>query len=262
MGDSNRHIGVVVGEATDVAKESADIILLDSNFSTVVTAIEEGRAMFENIRKVTLYLMCDSFVEILIVVGSIAVGLPLPVTATMILWINLVSDGFPNLALTIDPKRANIMKEKPRSPKERLVTIWMMSIIGLVSLVAGLVTLTTFILVYKSTGDLTAARSMAFLTLGLDSLVYVFSVRTLMSPFWKNNPFENKWLIVAVLAGFLLQVLPFATPTIRQFFGLVNLSPYYWLVAFGLSVFMFILVEVMKWVYLFRNSHQTVISIS
>lgn len=251
-------IGVVVGEATDFAKESADIILLDSNFSTVVKAIEEGRTMFENIRKVILYLMCDSFAEILIVVGSIAIGLPLPITATMILWINLVSDGFPNLALTIDPKRADIMKEKPRSPQERLVNIWMMSLIGVVSLVAGLIILTAFILVYKSTGDLMTARSVAFLTLGLDSLIYVFSVRTLMSPFWKNNPFENKWLIVAVLAGFALQVLPFATPAIRQLFGLVDLSPSYWLIAIGLSAFMFIVVEALKLAYLFSYKNHFV----
>lgn len=242
-------IGVVVGEATDVAKESADIILLDSNFSTVVKAIEEGRSMFENIRKVILYLLCDSFAEIIVVLGGIILGLPLPITAMQILWINLVSDGFPNLSLTIDPKRIDIMREKPRSPKEKLVTSWMMSLIGLVSFVAGLAALSAFILVYKSTNDLITARSMAFLTLGLNSLVYVFSVRTLLTPFWRSNPFENKWLIVAVLAGFTLQALPFATSTTRQFFGLANLSSTYWLAAIGLSALMFITVEVLKVVY-------------
>lgn len=247
-------IGIVVSEATDVAKESADIILLDSNFSTVVKAVEEGRAMFENIRKVILYLMCDSFAEILIVVGSIVLGLPLPVTATMILWINLVSDGFPNLALTIDPKRADIMREKPRSPKERLVNNWMMSLIGLISIISGLVILIVFVLVYKLTGDLTIARSIAFLALGIDSLVYVFSVRNLMSTFWKNNPFKNKWLILAVLAGFALQTLPFITPTIRQFFGLAELSLTYWLIAIGISILVFIIIETLKLVY--QSNHK------
>ena len=242
-------IGIVVGEATDVAKESADIILLDSNFSTVVKAIEEGRGIFENIRKIILYLMSDAFAEIIIVVGSITIGLPLPITAVQILWINLVSDGFPDLSLTIDPKRADIMKEKPRSPKEKLVTPWMMSLIGLISLVAGLVVLSAFVLVYKSTNDLVTARSMAFLTLGLDSLIYVFSVRNLLTPFWRSNPFENKWLIVAVLAGFALQALPFTTSTTRQFFGLANLSSTYWLTAIGLSVLMFVIIEVLKRVY-------------
>ena len=242
-------IGIVVGEATDVAKESADLVLLDSNFSTIIKAIEEGRVMFENIRKIILYLMSDAFAEIIVVAGSIAVGLPLPITAVQILWINLVSDGFPDLSLTIDPKRVDIMQEKPRPIGERLVNAWMISLIGTVSIVAGLIALSSFILIYKTTGDLTTARSMAFITLGLNSLVYVFSIRAFMTPFWRNHLFENKWLVVAVLAGFCLQVLPFTTSSLRQFFGLSGLSLPYWLVAIGLSTLMFFIVEIFKLVY-------------
>ncbi|MFZ5844959.1 MAG: cation-translocating P-type ATPase [Patescibacteria group bacterium] len=242
-------IGIVVGEATDVAKESADLILLDSNFSTIVGAIEEGRMMFENIRKIILYLMSDAFAEIIVVAGSIAIGLPLPITAVQILWINLVSDGFPDLSLTIDPKRTDIMKEKPRLTSERLVNRWMISLIGVVSLVAGLIALFSFIVIYRITGDLTTARSMAFITLGLNSLAYVFSVRALMIPFWRNRLFENKWLVVAVLAGFGMQILPFSTSALRQFFGLTGLSLFYWLIAIGLSIVMFFVVETFKLAY-------------
>lgn len=242
-------IGIAVGEATDVAKESADLILLDSNFSTIIGAIEEGRAMFENIRKIILYLMCDAFAEIFVVVGSIVLGLPLPITAIQILWINLVSDGFPNLALTIDPKKANIMKEKPRHPNEKLVNRWMISLIGFVSLVAGLITLISFLLVYNSTNDLILARSTAFLILGLDTLTYVFSVRTLLTPFWKSHIFENKWLIAAVVSGLGLQVLPFSSPSMREFFGLAYLSPAYWLFAIASSILLFFVVEVFKYFY-------------
>lgn len=245
-------IGIAVGEATDVAKESSDLILLDSNFSTIVGAIEEGRSMFENIRKIILYLMCDAFAEIIVILGGIILGLPLPITAIQILWVNLVSDGFPNLTLTIDPKRVDIMLEKPRHPNERLINKWMGALIGFVSLVAGLITLVSFIFVYKVTQDLVLARSMAFIMLGLNSLAYVFSVRALMTPFWKNHLFENRWLVAAVLVGFGLQVLPFATSSLRQLFGLSNLSPIYWLGAIGLSVFMFFAVEVFKFFYTLR----------
>src|SRR5690606_31170536 len=113
-------IGIVVNEASDVSRESADLILLDSNFATIVASIEEGRAIFENIRKVILYLLSDAFAEILLVVTGLILGLPLPITALQIVWINLISDGFPNLALTVDPKRPGIMEERPRPPKERL----------------------------------------------------------------------------------------------------------------------------------------------
>lgn len=239
-------IGIAVESATDVAKESADLVLLDSNFSTIVGAIEEGRAMFENIRKIILYLMSDAFAEIVMVVGGISFGLPLPITAAQILWINLISDGFPDLALTVDPKRPDIMKEKPRPPAEHLVNRWMISLIGVVSLVSGVLALGSFFVVYKLTGDIVTARSMAFITLGLDTLIYVFSVRSLMVPFWKSNFLANKWLVIAVIVGLGLQILPFTVPALREFFGLTLLGVNYWTVAFCLSIFMFFVVEIFK----------------
>lgn len=242
-------IGIVVGEATDVAKESADLVLLDSNFSTIIKAIEEGRSMFENIRKIILYLMSDAFAEIIIVMGSIILRLPLPITAVQILWINLVSDGFPDLALTIDPKRTDIMKEKPRNPKERLVNAWMMTLIGTVSGIAGILALLSFIVLYTLTGDIVLARTFTFIVLGLDSLTYVFSVRALMTPFWKNHLFENKWLIAAVGIGFILQLVPFSTSSLRQFFGLTHLSLFYWIMAICLSILMFFVIEAFKLIY-------------
>ena len=245
-------IGIVVGEATDVARESADLVLLDSNFSTIVKAIEEGRAMFENIRKIILYLLSDSFAEIIVVVGGVLLGLPLPITAAQILWINLISDGLPNLSLTIDPPRADLMKEKPRSPNEQLVNRWMIILIGVVSFFAGLVALSCFIVVYKMTGNLTTARSVTFLTLGLNSLAYVFSVRGLMLPFWKYNIFENKWLLAAVAAGFGLQILPFVLLPLRQFFKLSSLGIEYWFFAASLSIIIFFLIELFKIVYRLR----------
>ena len=246
-------IGIVVEEATDIAKESADLILLDSNFSTIAKAVEEGRGMFENIRKIILYLMSDAFAEIILIIISIAIGLPLPITAVQILWINLISDGFPSLALTIDPVRTDIMKDKPHKKGESLVNIWMISLIGMVSIMAGVITLLSFLIVYKITNDLIMARSMAFLTLGLDSLVYVFSVKSFIAPFWKNNIFENKWLIIAVLSGLVLQILPFLIPTLRQFFGLSNLPILYWLISIASSILIFFTIELFKIIPLIKK---------
>lgn len=242
-------IGVVVEEATDVAKESADLVLLDSNFATIIAAIEEGRGIFDNIRKIILYLMCGAFGEILVVIGSIFLGLPIPIIAVQILWINLISDGLPNLALTVDQKRLGIMKEKPRSPRERLLSPWMALLIGFISLSSGLVALVYFYVIYKSTSDITLARSVTFATLGLNSLVYVFAVRTLMVPFWKSNMFENRWLVFSVLMGFILQVIPFTSPLLRNYFGVKYLEPHYWAIAISLSVFMFVLVELFKLIF-------------
>ncbi|OGD02037.1 hypothetical protein A3E17_04495 [Candidatus Amesbacteria bacterium RIFCSPHIGHO2_12_FULL_48_14] len=242
-------IGIVVEEATDVAKESADLVLLDSNFATIIAAIEEGRGIFDNIRKIILYLMSDAFGEIIVVIGGILVGLPLPVTAVQILWINLISDGFPNLALTIDPRRSGIMKEKPRSSKEPLMSLWMILLISFISLVSGLAALLFFYYVYRNSSNIALARSVAFATLGLNSLFYVFAVRTLTVPFWKNNLFENRWLILAALFGLSLQILPFTTPSLREFFQIEYLGMNYWFIAISLSLLMFVLVELFKLVY-------------
>jgi len=246
-------IGVVVGDATDVAKETADLILLDNNFETLVAAIEEGRGIFDNIRKVILYLMSDSFEEIICVVGTILIGLPLPVTAAQILWINLVSDGLPDLALTIDPKASGLMSRTPRKSKESIIAPWMQELIVLVSASGGLFALLIFYHFYRQTGDLALARSAAFVTLGVNSLVYVFSVRTLTAPFWQENPFDNLWLNLAVVGGLVFQFSPFLSSATRGFFGLTSLNLESLILIFSASICMFILIEVGK-IY-FRLKH-------
>ena len=242
-------IGIVVDQASDVAKETADLVLLDSNFSTVIAAIEEGRGIFDNIRKIILYLLSDAFGEIVVVVGSIILGLPLPITAVQILWINLISDGFPFFALTIDPKRADIMRKPPRNPQEPLITGWMSGLVGTVSFISGISALLFFIYMYKTSGDILLARSITFITLGTNSLVYVFSTRTLLTPFWKNHLFENRWLVLAVIAGFGLQITPFILPGSREFFGVTNPGIVYWLIAISLSTTLFFVVEGFKFLH-------------
>ncbi|MBT6401246.1 HAD-IC family P-type ATPase [candidate division WWE3 bacterium] len=248
---SRADIGVVVGEASDVAKESADLVLLDSSFSTIVAAIEEGRGLFDNLRKIILYLMIDAFEGILVVLSSIILRLPLPITAIHILWINLLSDGFPHLALTVDPKAPGLMERGPRSPKEPLITGWMSWLIAIVSLSGWVFALGSFIYVLRTTGDLTMARSVAFATIGVNSLIYVFSVRTLTDPFWNADPLENKWLLLAVGVGLVFQVFPFATEATRAFFKITSIG-YYWVMVFGAAFLMFFVIEVFKWVFRHR----------
>ena len=239
-------IGIVVGDASDVAKETADLVLLDSSFETIVGAIREGRGIFDNIRKIILYLLSDSFEEIIAVVGTIILRLPLPVTAIQILWINIVSDGFPHLSLTIDPKEKGIMKRRPRLPNTNIVANWMKMLIFIVSLTGGVAALMLFNYYYKLTGSEEIARSVAFATLGINSLVYVFSIRTLKAPFWIENPFKNKWLNISVLTGLFFQILPFTNSSLRNFFNLRQLEPIQWVYVFGASLLMFFIIEISK----------------
>jgi len=242
---SKADIGIVVEEASDVAKESSDLILLDSSFSTIVSAIEEGRGIFDNIRKIILYLMSDAFEEIFIVIASFVFKFPLPITAAQILWVNLISDGFPDLALTVDSKMAGTMRHGPRSPKEPLVSSWMYRLIATISLVCGIFAFSFFTYVYKSTGNIDLARSVAFAAVGVNSLVYVFSIRTLQEPFWKKGLFDNKWLLGAVGLGFVLQMAPFVFPGVGKFLGVVPLGSYWFIIALG-AVVTFIIIELVK----------------
>lgn len=242
-------IGIAVGEATDVAKESADLVLLDSNFATIVVAIEEGRGIFENIRKIILYLMSDAFVGILVILGSIVFGYPLALTALHILWINLISDGFPSLALTLDPVRKTVMKERPRQSNEPLIPLWMTMCMGIISMAASICVFGMFAYVYTTTHNLDLARSVAFITFGLSTFAYVFSVRTLMVPMWNGMVRHNIWMYVAIGIGLVLQIVPFATHGTRTFFGLVSVDMMYWVVAIALSLCMIGVVEAYKVVY-------------
>lgn len=238
-------IGIVVWSATDVAKESADLILMDSSFSTIVAAVQEGRGMFDNIRKVILYLMCDAFEEIVVIILCLLIGLPLPVTAAQILWINLISDWLPGLALTIDPRRAWLMSERPRNPQEHIVNAWIRRLIIIVSLVWGILCLAVFSRTLHLTNDIIIARSVAFVTLGVNSLVYVFSVKTLHNPVRKENVFNNPRLLASVVGWLIIQFIPFMIPTLGDFLDVVWIWQYWWM-PWVASAMMFAVIESYK----------------
>ncbi|MCL5970488.1 MAG: cation-translocating P-type ATPase [Patescibacteria group bacterium] len=239
-------IGIVVEGATDVARQTADMVLLDSNFATIITAIEEGRAIYQNIKKVILYLLSDAFSEIILVFGSIILGLPLPLTAAQILWINLITDGLPNLALTADPKEKNLLKRPPIDTREELLDSGMKGLIFIISVVSGIFSLVLFILLFNFTLDLKFAQTIIFMMLGLNSLLYVFSVRTLAKPLWHDHVFSNKWLIGAVLLGIIMQVIPLYHPFFQNFLGIVPLRLNHWLIVLLGPILMITLIELIK----------------
>ncbi|MFQ6003762.1 MAG: cation-translocating P-type ATPase, partial [Candidatus Zixiibacteriota bacterium] len=137
-------IGIVVGEASDVAKETADMVLLDSNFATIVHAVEEGRTIFENIKKVVLYLLADSFTEVILIGGSLALRLPLPVTAAQILWVNLVEDTLPGIALAFEPEEKEVMDEPPRPRGAPILDLELKTLIFIIGIFTDLVLFALF----------------------------------------------------------------------------------------------------------------------
>lgn len=238
-------IGVVVSTATDVSKETADMVLLDDNFTTIVSAVEEGRGIFENLRKVILYLLANSFAETVFILGAIVTGFPLPMTAIQILWVNVVTDGLPNVALTLEPKEADLLKEPPRSRKKPLLDKEVKLLIGLISLTTGAMILGIFIWLFP-VFELDHLRTLSFTMLAVMSLMYVFSSRSLREPLWRSNIRKNTWLIWAVLCGFVLQLLVVYWSPLQAIFETKGLGLMDWAVIFMAALFQVVLIEVVK----------------
>ena len=223
-------IGIALGSGTDVAKESSDLILLDNNFSTIVQAIRKGRAIFDNIRKVTIYLTADDFSEIFFILLSIVLGLPLALLPAQILLINIVEDTLPDIALTVEKEEKEVIQEKPRKKDEPLINKkikkWMIE----VAIVTGLVAFVPFVLYWHFTADIMKARTMLLAITTFDSLLFAFSCRSLRHSVWRKNIFSNKYLNYAILIGIFLLLLVVYIPFLQRIFQVTYLNLFDWVI--------------------------------
>ncbi|HZK25816.1 MAG TPA: calcium-translocating P-type ATPase, SERCA-type [Oscillospiraceae bacterium] len=203
-------IGIAMGKSgTDVTKEAAALVLTDDNFTTIVSAVEEGRGIYDNIRKFIRFLLACNTGEILTMLVAMLVGLPIPLKAIQILWINLVTDGLPAMALGVDPVDSDVMARLPRSPRESIFArgLWQ-KIVGR-GTVIGLTTILIFAWALQQGWELDEARTMAFTTLIITQMVYVFDCRSEQRSMLQIPLFSNTWLVAAVASsmGLLLAVL-------------------------------------------------------
>lgn len=250
------NIGVVVGSATDVAKETADLILMDDNFKTIVAAVEEGRIIFENIRKVVAYTLSNSFAEVLTIFIAMILGWPTPLAVAQILWIHLICDGPSDIVLGFEPSEAGIMDEKPKSVKEPVLPPLAFSLIAIISISSAIAALSLFGHFFQIHMNPVEGRSIVFASFAVNSMVYIFAYRSMRVPLYKMSPLSaNKPLIWAVLAGLIMAVLPFTVPALRQLLGIVPLSFQEWLLVAGIALGLLVIVEIGKAVNNKVNSH-------
>lgn len=208
------HVGVAMGiTGTDVAKEASDIIILDDNLATIVTAIEEGRRIYNNIFKVVKFLVTGNLSEVLVIVGAALIGLPAPLTATQILWINFVTDGFPALSLAADDASANTMKTLPRSVSKSILDFGALKFISFFAGLIALITLGSFVYAYYNI-SIEAARSTAFTLIVFLQMVFIFIMRT------HHSIWSNKYLLISVGLVVIFQLLIVTVPFLRGIFGL------------------------------------------
>ncbi|NNV05078.1 cation-translocating P-type ATPase [Geobacillus sp. C56-T2] len=229
-------IGVAMGRSgTEVAKEAASLVLLDDNFATIEAAIEEGRNIYENIRKFIRYLLASNVGEILVMLFAMLLALPLPLVPIQILWVNLVTDGLPAMALGLDRPEENVMKRPPRRPDEGVFARGLGWKIISRGVLIGAVTLAAFLTAYERSGeDLVYAQTAAFATLVLAQLIHVFDCRCDRSIF-DRSPFGNMYLVAAVAVSLVLLLVVIYYPPLAAVLHTKPLAAVDWLLIVGLS---------------------------
>ncbi|MFC1790416.1 cation-translocating P-type ATPase [Patescibacteria group bacterium] len=246
-------IGIVVGDASEVAKETADMVLLDSNFQTIVAAVEEGRGIFGNIKKVVLYLLSDSFTEVILIGGSLLLGLPAPLLPVQILWVNLVEDGLPGLALAFEPKDKGLMKDLPRPKNSPLLDTEIKTIIFSIGLMTDVLLFGTFFFLLRLGWPMSRIRTVIFGGLAIDSLLYVLSCKTLRKNLWEEELFSNWFLIWAIIAGLGFLLAGIYLPFFQLILKTVPLNLSIWFLILGLGGLDLLGIEVIKWLFLRKS---------
>ena len=241
------NIGVVVGSATDVAKDTADLILLDNNFRTIVAAVEEGRVIFDNIRKVVAYTLSNSFAEVMTIFLAMLLKWPAPLTVAQILWIHLICDGPSDIVLGFEPAEEGVMKEKPKLLNEPILTRLGASLIGIISLASTIFALGLFGHFYNRHGNPIEGRSVVFASFAINSMIYIFSYRNMRQSIFRSGKLKrNLPLVWAVAGGVLMVFIPFMVPALRNLLGIVPLSFGEWVLVFGVAFALSSIVEIGK----------------
>jgi Ca2+-transporting ATPase len=239
-------IGVAMGiTGTDVAKEAADMVILDDNFATIVNAIREGRTIYDNVRKFIKYTMTSNAAEIYVMLFAPFFGMPLPLSALQILWINLVTDGLPGLALAVEPPEKNVMKRPPFAPGESIFArgmgrhiLWVGLLMGAVSLGVGY---------WGWSIDLPAWQTLLFTTLTISQMAHATVIRSGRESLFSLGLFSNPLMVGSVALTFVLQLAVVYWEPLQNVFGTQALSAGELLLSLGLSAVVFVAVEIEKW---------------
>lgn len=247
-------IGICLGSGTEIAKETSDIVLLDDNFSVIVSAIREGRVIFQNIRKSITYLISDCFSEIVLILGSLFFNMPLAILPTQILWINIINDGFPNFSMAFEKSDRDVLADKPISRKEPLLNKEMKIIIVGVGLVRDILIFALFFYIYHNLDffgfDLKYLRTLMFALLAFKSVTSIFSLRSFHLSFFRIKQFRNWYLLLAVGISITLLMLAIYLPAAQQFMNTSALDMRAWALIFSLSFINILMIETVKYFFI------------
>lgn len=219
------NIGVAVGSGTEVAKAASDLILLDNSFRIIVSAIRVGRRIMDNIKKIIVFLISTNFSGISLVGSSVVAGTPLPILARQLLWTNIVEEGFMSFAYSFEPEEPDSMRRSPKSVALRsILTPALLRMIIIIPVVTSAMLIALYFYLYFQGYDLDHLRSIMFVALVLDSLLFAFSLKSLRRPLWRIRFTDNRFLLIALAISTLLLFLAFALPPLRNLLALVSLD--------------------------------------
>lgn len=239
-------IGAAMGIAgTDVAKGAADMILTDDNFATIVSAVEEGRRIYDNILKVIQYLLSCNVGELFLIFVTSVFNMGMPLLPIHILWINLVTDSLPALALSVEPPEKDIMKRRPRNPKKGFMTKGMIWRVLYQGLMIGCIPLLSYLIGLRD-GDVVLGRTMAFATLMFSQLVHVRNLHSNVLSSFRTNPLRNKPLILAIIVSAIIGLVVILLPPAREAFSLAVMDREHWIIVVLMSIVPIAIVELFK----------------
>jgi Ca2+-transporting ATPase len=242
------NIGISMGiTGTDVTKEASAMMLTDDNFASIVAAVEEGRGIYDNIKKYLTYLLSSNIGEIGLMAGATILGMPLPLSAVQLLYVNLATDGLPALALAVDPADKNIMRRKPNDPKKGIFTKQIMTLMLAGGLWSTLVNMSLFQWARTSGRSLIEAMTMTFVSLVLIQFFKAYNFRSDRDPVFKK-PFANKWLNIAIVWELVMLAFVIYLPVLHKPFGTFSLTLEDWIIITLASATVVPVIETTKWI--------------
>ncbi|MCD6085884.1 HAD-IC family P-type ATPase [bacterium] len=248
-------IGIALGSGTESAKEVSDLVLLDDSFSAIIKAIEEGRVIIDNLRKAISYILADSFTSVILVgVGTVIFGWPLPVLPVQILWNNFVEDTLPDIAYAFEPKEKDVMKEKPLPLKAPLLNKEMKVLIFGTGLIDEFIILGLFWWLWKYLHlDLDYVRTLIFGSICIDTAFVIYCYKSLKRNIWRINLFSNKWLIFSSISVFFFYAAAIYLPPLQKILHTVPLDFFGWVILVSIGIISMFLIEVTKWYFISRH---------
>jgi len=251
-------IGIAVGEATDVAKEAADLVLLDSNFQTIVNTCAEGRLILSNIKKSIGYVLSNSFLEIAVLFLAGIFRFPPPLTIAQILYLHLICDGPPDLMFAFESKEKDLMQRSPINiKKEPILDKFLLSLILIITLVVSLISIFIFFQLGAKNGNWQLASTLIFAILASIDLIYAISFKNLRKPIYKmENLFSNKFLFLGIFYGFLLLLLAIYLPPLNKILNTIPLTLSHWFLVIGMGILTTLILELTKSLFQIFNNEK------